>query len=330
MKPNSIALHITLLYGILHAMSSQAQPQTGMALTQAIAEVGPFVVQVLCDYDAIPRETATHSGAGFFLRQLDGSGFLVDKGGYVITAAHVVDALDNCPTGINGQDGRVYPLGPRKSVVAVVRPSEEVVRGNSTESLRGASNDFSFEVIEKDEGHDLALLKLEKNPIEAGKVGPELEGKKTYSGHLATFCTRRPQEGESIATSGFPLGKQILMTTSGTIASSWDWDQREVPIPGSRGTQSIVKDVYLADLHVNGGNSGGPVYSPTTAAIVGVMVAFDVAPVQYQDGAMEQAEISGRKVIYNSGLAVMIPIRYAAELMKKHGLIWNEACVSGR
>ena len=84
-------------------------------------------------------------------------------------------------------------------------------------------------------------------------MGAELERKRTYSGRVPTSCTRRPQEGEPIATSGFPLGKQILMTTSGTIASSWDWDLREVPVPGSTGTKSIVEDVYLADLHVNGG-----------------------------------------------------------------------------
>lgn len=72
-------------------------------------------------------------------------------------------------------------------------------------------------------------------------------------------------------------------------------------------------DRYLGDLRANHGNSGGPVYSISTGKVIGICDAFVGAPV-------ETTVILPVGLSYNSGLAVIIPIKYAIDLLKKHGL----------
>ncbi len=62
-----------------------------------------------------------------------------------------------------------------------------------------------------------------------------------------------------------------LITTSGYIASS-------APIEVNEQTGKF-DDVYWADLHVNPGNSGGPAFSLETGAVLGIVLAYQGAPV---------------------------------------------------
>jgi S1-C subfamily serine protease len=73
-------------------------------------------------------------------------------------------------------------------------------------------------------------------------------------------------------------------------------------------------------MHVNPGNSGGPVYSIEEGKVIGVCVAYDMAPVVYGDGNHEPASAGNRPFFSNSGLAVVIPVRYVADLLKNHNL----------
>ena len=79
-------------------------------------------------------------------------------------------------------------------------------------------------------------------------------------------------------------------------------------------------DFYLGDMHVNPGNSGGPVYLVGEGKVIGVCVAYDMAPVVYGDGNHEPASAGNRPLFSNSGLAVVIPVRYVTDLLKKHNL----------
>lgn len=118
----------------------------------------------------------------------------------------------------------------------------------------------------------------------------------------------------------------MLVTTSGNLASSWSSEVQEIQVPGAPAGFRMpdVADSYLADVRVNGGNSGGPVYSVESARVIGVCVSFDTAPVQYGNGNQEPATIGGRPLSYNSGLSNVVPIRYLIELLKKHNLTWKE------
>jgi len=79
-------------------------------------------------------------------------------------------------------------------------------------------------------------------------------------------------------------------------------------------------DFYIGDMHVNPGNSGGPVYSVEQGKVIGVCVAAALAPVVYGDGNHEPASAGNRPLFSNSGLSVVIPVRYVIDLLKKNNV----------
>jgi hypothetical protein len=83
----------------------------------------------------------------------------------------------------------------------------------------------------------------------------------------------------------------VLITSSGTIASSWEISADEIDsgivAPGYQG------DFYLADVNISPGHSGSPVYLLEREAVVGVC--------------------EGR--VY--GFTVTIPVSYVLDLLDK-------------
>jgi S1-C subfamily serine protease len=233
----------------------------------------------------------------------------VNQDGYVVTALHVVSAF---------QEFEIE--GRKRLFVALAAPNSENIRGNF--------GLVEFDIVDEDARHDLVLLKLKRNPFkgEMGKFMKVGDKEIEYAHKAAMLSPGRPREGEAIAVSGYPLSSTVLITTSGNLASSWSYDIAEVQIPGAPAwfRKSDIADSYLADVHVNGGNSGGPVYSVENGRVIGVCVAFDMAPVLYGDGRKEAARIENRPVFYNSGLSIVVPIRYVIDLLKKHNLRWAE------
>lgn len=91
-------------------------------------------------------------------------------------------------------------------------------------------------------------------------------------------------------------------------------------MPGVAGmTRPDVADSYVADMEVNPGNSGGPTYAPASGAVVGVCVASQPAPARFTDTG-EPAVVGGRGIVYSSGLTIVIPARYVAEMLTHHGV----------
>jgi S1-C subfamily serine protease len=135
---------------------------------------------------------------------------------------------------------------------------------------------------------------------------------------VAKLSSDRPRDGSSIAVSGYPFGQPVLITTNGTIASAWSVDIKNAIPPGAPAgfTMPDIRDSYLADISVNPGNSGGPVYRAKDGSIIGVCVAFRPAPVVTESGPVTTS--SGEKLNYNSGLSIIVPIRYGEELLARH------------
>src|SRR6266404_7908761 len=289
-----------------HARSrSRKDPGKDLTLEQTISRIRPFIVEISCDFTYLPDETARIVGAPFFRIPL-GTGLLVDKGNYVVTAAHVVGAIEKVPDNpAISVNGKSYALGPKQCDVAKFSPDSEGSRSNASI--------YRFTTVEVDVSHDLTLLKMAVAPSDIG------------SSHLQ-FCSRRPHDGEAIAVSGYPLSSKVLVTTSGAIASSWSVAEQLVLVPPGFGAHSGAKDIYLADVHVNGGNSGGPVYLKSSAAVIGVVVSFENAPVMLTD--QTPATLATKEMIYNSGLAQIVPISYVDALLTKHQISWDEACLN--
>src|SRR6266852_1931270 len=308
---------------ILSSIQAYAGPQTvkenarqkAMNLPGAFEYLRPSVVQMVLSLDQPSGSAAAIFGGKLFLNLALGTGFFVNEDGYVVTARHVVKAFEN------------LQIEARKRLfVGMAGPDMENLHGIS---IRGNFTQLEFDIVDEDARHDLILLKLKRNPFK-GETGIFMQAgdKKIDWLHKAAILSPdRPRDGEAVAVSGYPLSSTVLVTTSGNLASSWSYEIQEIQVPSAPAWFRMpdVADSYLADVRVNGGNSGGPVYSVESSRVIGVCVSFHTAPVQYGNGNQEPVTIGGRPLLYNSGLSDVVPIRYVIDMLKKHNLKWVEA-----
>jgi hypothetical protein len=190
----------------------------------------------------------------------------------------------------------------------------------NTENMRANFTIVGFEILVEHERHDLALLRLAKNPF-TGEIGTGIimgnEAIPLPHG-VVTLDRDRPLDGEMVASSGYPLTNAVLITSVGHVASAWASDIKEMPIPGVEGmTRPDIADAYVVDMEVNPGNSGGPIYCVESGGVIGVCVASQPAPLRFMDTG-DTADIGGRPVGYSSGLTVVVPARYVTEMLEQH------------
>jgi hypothetical protein len=118
------------------------------------------------------------------------------------------------------------------------------------------------------------------------------------------------------------LLSDALVTNAGSVASAWVSDPGSVARLGLPEPGADVADRYLADLEVNGGNSGGPVYTQGAARVIGVCVATQSALVRHRDGV---AVIDGAPLVYSSGLTLVVPSKYVVALLQRNGITWENS-----
>jgi S1-C subfamily serine protease len=258
-------------------------------LPDAIERIRPSIIQVLASIEKPAPE-----------QHVVGTAFLIHLDGFALTARHVVASAREVIDTYGGaiQVGLALPeiQGP-----VDIRASFEIV---------------SAVVVEEDDRHDLALLRLERNPFESGRpsgVHPLPQGRMGVNAlyGLAPLTLDPVRDGQAVAVSGYPSPSPTLITTHGVVASATSVDVAEIQPPGAPEGFVIrdVKDSYLIDVAVNPGNSGGPVYSVYEGAVIGTCVAFQVA---------RAVPPAGSPFAYNSGLAVAIPMKYGVELLGRH------------
>jgi S1-C subfamily serine protease len=280
---------------ILPSLTATGWSQRSNGLPEAIEKVRPSVVQIsvlLTGYSEAALQVLRKP-----FDQFDaGTGILVSEKGYVITAKHVMDGLKKYRT--RDASGQEWNAEERRTLVGIAIPnSGDQGPGDYGVVVRASFDAIPAEEVAEDEVHDLALLKLQSNPFELAHK----EGAKARVS-AARFFAGRPDDGALIAVSGYPLHYAVLVTTSGTIASSWD--------------DTGNADSYLADLHVNHGNSGGPEYRISDGSVIGMCDSFRLAPVEPYDkyGALG----------YNAGLSSIVPAKYIVDMLKKNGVAFSE------
>jgi S1-C subfamily serine protease len=151
----------------------------------------------------------------------DGTGFFVSRAGQVITDLHVVnDDLPNCQSTlmVHTADGATYEAN----------------------------------VVDKDTGHDLALLNLTAPP----------QAEYTHAVQFAESSQFSSPVG--LSATGHPLGWQTTFLSPGTYLGS--------TLPSGPELQSGLKNRRLLKLnmHVEQGNSGSPIFD-AQAQMVGVI-----------------------------------------------------------
>jgi hypothetical protein len=281
------------------ALPAQAVYFEGMDLRHAIEEIRPAVVQITLTASGLSERAISELGGhGQVFSRPIGTGFFVGSTGAVVTAKHVVDAVPEWEDCCRTQGATFVHTGIG---IAHLMP-----RGK-----RGGFTVGKFDVVATDDVNDLAVLRPRMNPF-AGEFFATLDGDRVpLLCEAAHLNTERPQDGLPVGCSGYPLMSFVLITNAGIVASSWSVDLKQLP-----GTDPHeLPDVYLADMQINGGNSGGPVYSALDSGVIGVAVASRLAP--------STGTVPGQKE--DAGLTVIVPSRYVGGLLDKHGIKWKQS-----
>lgn len=272
-----------------------------MHLPDAISSVRPSIIQVLIAPTAPSEGSATTELRGpQTSRSPLGTGFLVHPDGFALTACHVVVEAERVIAEIGGE----------------LRVGLAVPELTGSINIRASFELLGVTVVEKDPRHDLALLLLNPNPFQSGRpsgVSRIPGGGMAVNGlyGLASLWVGELRDGEAVAVSGYPSIAPALVTTHGVVASATAFETFEEVDPGGSEGWALPKvhDSYLIDAAVNPGNSGGPVYLVYQAAVVGVCVAF--RPARMPDSGP-------LPLVYNSGIAVAVPLKYGLELLSAH------------
>ncbi len=276
-----------------------------MDLPDTIEAVRPCVAQVSATVFGLPEEELARYGTKSVLSRPLGTAFVVSSDALVVTARHVLEAARALP----GQ----FPNGSVHVGIGLAYPNSENVRGNF--------NVVGYEVLEEDSRNDLALLRMDRNPL-SGELITGISINDVPLEPLfgvARLRPERPRDGEPIAISGYPLGEPVLLTNAGIVASSWSVTVEHVADPSFPGvTIPELRDTYLGDVQSNPGNSGGPVYA-SDGSVIGVLVAGKLAPVI---GGDQPAVVDGVQLSADAGLSVIVPVQKVVDMLDKQGAEW--------
>jgi S1-C subfamily serine protease len=203
---------------------------------------------------------------------LYGSGFVIGDGSYVVTNNHVIDKeLD---------DSLLQKLAvfTGKGAAAKVRVAT---------------------LIATDEEHDIAILKVDGQPLPAMQLS---------DGNFRS-------EGSDIAFTGFPIGAVLGLypvTHKGIIAAI---TPTIIPVDDSRQISIAMlkrlRDPYLVyqlDATAYPGNSGSAMYDIETGEVIGIINKVFVQ--QSKETVISKP----------SGITYAIPVKYLHKLLKKHNI----------
>ena len=205
--------------------------------------------------------------------RISATGWVVADGLHVVTNAHAIRSKDALEHGEN-----IVVLTPGKK--------REVRRRN-------------VEVVQVDETHDLALLRMRGKPLPALKVGN----------------SQQVREGELYAFTGFPIGNVLGLfpvTHRGIVSAI-----TPVAIPQSSSRSLSAKmikrlrnpfDVLQLDATAYPGNSGSPLYAPNSGVVFGVINKVAVK-------ATKERVLSDP-----SAITYAIPAKHVLALLKSAGL----------
>lgn len=274
-------------------------------LVDAIDLIRPTVVQIVFSAHGLSKELEQRVGRSWIAQPL-GTGFVVNEEGYVVTALHVIEEGEKLL--------REVPAAKKTLLLGFAVPPFE----DREKDIRITGN-FSlldFDVIGKENIYDLVLLKTRAAPEKV--LRPVIKvGDKEFMPIVkaVSFSEERPKDGTHIAVSGYPLSQTVLITNNGYIASSWYVQKQEKEMI-SRSFR-MPANFYLADLQVNPGNSGGPVYSIENGSVLGLCHGH-LLNLVIKDKSQKAATLDGENLVYNSGLSVIVPSRYIIELLKQN------------
>ena len=198
-----------------------------------------------------------------------GTGFIVGDGRQVATNSHVLPETLDATAG--------------ESLVVVIR------------SGGGGAQQRPARSVAVDKAHDLALLRIEGQPLPA----------------LTLHDSDPVREGQSVAFTGFPIGGVLGLspvTHRGIISAI-----TPIVLPGANARQLNARviqqirsgsfDIYQLDATAYPGNSGGPLYELNHGEVVGIINMVFVK--ESKESVLSKP----------SGISFAIPVRFLRELL---------------
>ena len=205
--------------------------------------------------------------------RLRGTGFVVTPGNLIVTNFHV--------------------LPPAAEVSADVSLMVQVRAGANGQdlSMRQAT------IIDTNRTHDLALLRIEGQSVPAATLGD----------------SDKVREGQAVAFMGFPIGGALgftPVTHRGIVSSITPAvlpapNARQLTDAAIRGARGDAFDIFQLDATAYPGNSGGPLFDPESAEVLGVLNM--VLLKNTRESALSQP----------SGISYAIPARFVRQLLDR-------------
>jgi serine protease Do len=200
---------------------------------------------------------------------LQGTGFVVLNGRYIVSCAHIFSK----------------PLDSEKKEAYAV-----FIGHDRQMAVRIA------QLIDTDKAHDLALLKIDGDPLPPLKLGDSSQAR----------------EGLQLYFTGYPIGSVLGLNPSTHRAGL----AAIIPVftPMRRASQLDARtlrqakdeyDVYELDAVAYPGNSGSPVWNPETGEVLGVVNSV------YVKGSKEAA------LTAPSGISYAIPVKYVRQMLER-------------
>lgn len=228
--------------------------------TVASADLPDIVEQIKPSVVAIGTYKATDNPPFSFR----GTGFAFGNGQLIATNAHVLPETTNIPD------------APRLAILVAPNRKDRTIRVASIQA--------------KDSEHDIAILRIDGPPLAPLKLGD----------------TGNIREGQEIAFTGFPIGGALgfsPVTHKGIVSSI-----APIALPGSNAQQlneSRIRqikrgtfDIFQLDATAYPGNSGSPLFDPTTGHVIGIVNMVFVK--KSRESALSQP----------SGITYAIPAHY--------------------
>jgi S1-C subfamily serine protease len=275
---------------------AQLHKSTADPAVTSITQMKSSVVQIKFKSDSPKPE---------YQAGIAGTGFVVSDEGYVLTAARLITETEAALRASNATKVEFF-VG-----ISIDTISDPMA------NFRGSFTDILCTIKDTDSVHDIAILQLTQNPFLAAfrlgiKIGDK-EPKVALS--VAKLDQSLPPEGQTVLVSGYPLSSPTLVTQKGMVASEiYTVVQVQGPSAPAGSLTSEAEDTILLDAVVSPGNSGGPVYLPGEHSVIGICEAYESSPVFTTQRPPALVSGAGQ----NSGLAVMIPIKYAIAFLQKN------------
>ena len=225
-----------------------------------------------------------------------GNAFFINRDGYLLTAAHVLSEFHN-----GGQ------------------PSILLRQAAAPPRLVKAT------IIAMDVDHDVAVLRATPNPFNGpyAVVSLPLTGEKPVIGESVETTALRPSRMKDPHTFELPIADSYPALVSDYRRMVISPESKTAQAPVGPSDPQVFTDLFLFSHEVQRGQSGAPVTSAATHAVVGIIEGRWLHPA----GSSLTKTARGASPPSPSALTqgAAIPIPYATALLQRNHVLWSTA-----